>query len=141
MSSLHSHPILPPLLLLSSLSADHTSLIPFLSLALAQSPLSLFQSLLSFLFPLSFHYNINRSLSLFHSVFSSIFPFLLGPFPVSPLEPALVQSDPLVVRLSLSLAPEQHFGDLLIGLELSIPSGWITEHRCKSPPAWRACRS
>lgn len=37
------------------------------------------------------------------------------------------------LSLSFSLSG-QHFRDLLIGLELSIPSGWITEHRCKSPP-------
>ncbi|TNN89267.1 hypothetical protein EYF80_000555 [Liparis tanakae] len=55
------------------------------------------------------------------SYIESLFLSFVVPFPVSPLELGPVQSDPIVVRLSLT--QEQHFGDLLIGLELSIPSG------------------
>lgn len=51
---------------------------------------------------------------------------------------ALLQSDPIV---SLSLSQGQHFRDLLIGLELFIPSGCITEQRCKSPPGWKLYQS
>lgn len=68
---------------------------------------------------------------------SSISHFLSSSFSFFPplrLDP--VQSDPIVVFLPVSQG--QHFRDLLIGLELSIPSGWIAEHRCKSPPAWKA---
>lgn len=68
-------------------------------------------------------------------LYNPSFPFL--PFPVCLLLLKPVQSDPIVVFLSISQG--QHFRDLLIGLELSIPSGWITENRCKSPPAWKAC--
>lgn len=93
----------------------------------------------------SFHYHSHLSRS---SPFSPLFNLNLFTFIPPSLCPLLLPSlagpsaewSYCCLPLSPSLSG-QHFRDLLIGLELSIPSGWITEHRCKSPPVWEVCHS
>ncbi len=124
MPFVYSLPILPPLLLLTSLPANHTSLISFLSLPHPPSPL--------FLPLLSPFITTSTFLSLFHSVSSSIlipfnpsFPFLLllRPFPVFPLWLGPVRSDPIVMGFSHSLSLSLSLP--LSGVALQGPADWI----------------
>lgn len=124
LSFLYFLPILPPLFHLTS--KEHLPLISLLSLPHPPFPA---------LFPAQ---SSLQSWSLFP--FQSFLLVPLSP-PSSRFFPSSLSSWAqrrviLLLCFSLSFSQGQHFRDLLIGLELSIPSGWITEHRCKSPPAW-----
>lgn len=126
MSFLFSLLIPPPLV---SFPPNHTSLIYALSLPGSPSLLS----------PLTLPH---PPFSLYCSVSSSILILINPPFPFpapsSSLSCRTSLAGPSVewsycsLSLSLPLSLGQHFRDLLIGLELSIPTGWIAEHRCKS---------
>lgn len=110
-----------------SLPANHTSLIYALSLPGSPSLLS----------PLTLPH---PPFSLYCSVSSSILILINPPFPFPAPSSSLSCRTScwaqcrviLLFSLTLSLSLGQHFRDLLIGLELSIPTGWITEHGCKS---------